>query len=335
MYGAAVAARNTCFDLGILSREMVPCPIISIGNITAGGSGKTPFAAYVVAELVERARRPVILSRGYGGTIRGPHEVKPLDSVLDVGDEAVMQAKRLYPAVKTVVSRDRVAGARFVVEENLGDVIVLDDGFQHRYLDRDIDILLIDVTSEATVEAILNNSMLPTGPIREPLSSAVTRAHVIVLVRRSTSPEEFTVDPRLLERLADIPTFKYWLRPVEFVDVATGASRPLDAFNDKKCSAITAIANGQRFFEMLTELGADLAYTKAFPDHHLFSVLDWAEVQREGSGPIIMTAKDAVKLDSYARIPDKAFMLRISGEFATIDDRKRFWKIVTRATRIN
>ena len=225
LYGAAVSLRNACFDAGLLRSELVPCPIISVGNITVGGSGKTPFAAYVVSELVERARRPVILSRGYGGTIRGPHEVRPLDSVLDVGDEAIMQAKRLHPAVKTVIARDRVAGARYVVEENIGDVIVLDDGFQHRYLDRDIDVLLIDVTSQTTVDAILNNDLLPGGPIREPLSSALKRAHVIVLVRRDTLSPEFEVDPRLLDRLGDIPTFKYWIRPIEFVDIATGASK--------------------------------------------------------------------------------------------------------------
>lgn len=335
LYEAGVRVRNQLFDRGVLRSEAVPCPVISIGNISAGGSGKTPFAGYIAAELVERARRPVVLSRGYGGTVRGPQQVGPLDGVLEVGDEAVMQAKLLYPAAKVVVARSRVAGARYVVDENLGDVIVLDDALQHRWLDRDIDILLLDITAEESVEAILRNGMIPAGPLREPLDCAIKRAGILVLVRRSAIVEEFQSDPRLVELFGDTPTFRYWLRPVEFQDVVTGTRAALDSFSGAECSAITAIAKGERFFSMLEQLGLNLTYKKAFRDHYLFTISDWQEIERSSEGPILMTLKDAVKLEPYIRVPQHAYILRIGGEFATLDERQRFWKLVTRATRIN
>lgn len=148
LYGVASSVKNHLYDTGVLSQYTTSIPVICVGNITVGGSGKSPVVQMIVSKLLSQGKRPVILSRGYGGSERGPIEVKEEHLASAVGDEPLMHKKHFRQTVSVVVARKRAHGAQFIEEKSLGDIIVLDDGYQHRALNRAVNILLIDRSSK-------------------------------------------------------------------------------------------------------------------------------------------------------------------------------------------
>ncbi len=254
-----------------------PAPLISIGNITAGGSGKTPFARWLCEELARAGLRPALLCRGDGGSLREPRHVRPGDDPALHGDEAVMLARMLEATGAPVIAaKDRVAGARLAAD--CGDVIVLDDGFQYRQIARDCDIAL------APAEGCGNGWMIPAGPLREPVE-ALARADLIVRTGEGDATP-----------LGPWREWRWRTTAGELARIAPGAEESVGP--PSRAAAICAIARPERFFAMLRRCGIKLAAEIAFPDHHMFTRDDLraALAALPPDLPCIATAKDEAKL---------------------------------------
>jgi len=243
-------------------------PLISVGNITVGGSGKTPFAIWLTQALRKKGFSPVVLCRGDGGSLRGPVIVSANDPAALVGDEARLLHDTCECTV--IAGRDRVAGARMA--EDHGNIIILDDGFQYRQLDRACDIVLVPA------EGIGNGALLPAGPLREPVAS-LARADIIVRTGEGSA-----------EPLTEQTEWRWQPGPGRLSQVAgTSAPAPETAI------AACAIARPERFFASLREKGVVLRNQLVFRDHHRFTQTDASRLARPGI-PVVVTAKDAVKL---------------------------------------
>jgi len=242
-------------------------PLISVGNITVGGSGKTPFVIWLCGELKERGYKPVVLCRGDGGRLQQPRRVLPGDAASEVGDEALMLA--LHAHAPVIAGIDRVAGCRKAAE--LGDVIVLDDGFQYRQLKRACDIVLIPA------EGIGNGHLLPAGPLREGVD-ALGRADLLV---RTGEQKAESLGEQREWRWQAMPQA---IRPLCGAEIQDGES----------FLAVAGIARPERFFAAAANI-ARIEKEVRFTDHHGYTVDD---VQRILSHdlPVLTTEKDAVKL---------------------------------------
>ena len=247
-----------------------PLPLVSIGNITVGGSGKTPFVIWLARALQEKGIKPVILCRGDGGSLPEPKIIAESDSAELIGDEARLLFESC--ACPVITGRDRIRASQMA--EGLGDVILLDDGFQYRQLARICDIVLVPSTG------IGNGHQLPAGPLREPVS-ALDQADIIIRTGKE-APVQIHAGHE----------WHWHTQPGELVQVAgqeTSASR--------KVIAACAIARPERFFQSLQGKGLELSGKVVFRDHHRFSTKDVSRLTRSGL-PIVVTGKDAVKLRS-------------------------------------
>jgi tetraacyldisaccharide 4'-kinase len=245
-------------------------PMISVGNITVGGSGKTPFVVWLAIELKEQGFRPVLLSRGDGANNQTPHLISAYSKAREVGDEAVLLFR--LSGCPVIAGRDRISGAQLAAE--YGDILILDDGFQYRQLERICDIVLVPG------EGLGNGCLLPAGPLRE-LVSALARADVIV----RSGPGDCKPLSQQKEWLwsAHAGAVRDWNSRA---DVLLEASRPIHV--------VTGIAKPRRVLNELKTLGFDIAEHSCFADHHNYSKQDIQNLlQRPNS--IVTTAKDAVK----------------------------------------
>ena len=273
LYRGIIGARGVLYDLRILPARRTALPSLSVGNLSVGGTGKTPVSAYIARRLRERGGQPAIVLRGYGG------------------DEPLVHAT-LNPSVPVVVSADRVAGV--AKARVLGaDVAVLDDAFQHRRADRWGDVVL--VSADAWSGA---HRLLPAGPWREPVR-ALRRATLTIVTRKAASHDDAraviaslrAVVPRLAVAIA-------WLAPGELRDARGTGSLPLDAIAGRRLRVIAAIGDPSAFVRQLEAAGATHVATSIFPDHHEFSANDTARLALETGDAdlVVCTLKDAVKL---------------------------------------
>jgi tetraacyldisaccharide 4'-kinase len=278
--------RNALYDRGILPSRRLELPVVSAGNLTVGGTGKTPMVAWLARALLDRGRKPGVLSRGYRGTSGGLNdEGRLLDSIL--------------PDVPHVQRADRVAGG-IELEGRGVDVILLDDGFQHRRLARDIDLVLVDATRpwglpEPAPGEEPVRSLLPRGLLREDLDS-LARASAIV-VTRSDQVEAAclaALEVELEEHAPGIPLLLAAHRPRALRD--GGESHPVEALRGRRVQLVSGIGNPNSFERIARSLGAEVAGVHAFPDHHDFTPLD-LEDPIAGEGELLVTAKDAVKIE--------------------------------------
>lgn len=288
IYGIAVRLRLLLYRAGVLRTKRVPCPVISVGNITVGGTGKTPVAIFIASLLKESGKRVVVLSRGYK---RGGKSIETVSDGRDIllgpkmsGDEPHLIAKRLQ-GVPVVVGADRVKAALYAIEKFSPDVIVLDDGFQHIRLERDFNILLTDPVKG------FGRYLLPRGILREPVEG-IGRAS-LVMGRGFSKP-----DMELIKRFK-LPVMEYEYRPTGLIDVKDGGSMGVEYLKGRKVLAFCAIANPESFFSTLEGLGAEVTDRVLFPDHHGYTQKDLDTVmgRREGSQVLITTEKDAVKFE--------------------------------------
>ncbi|WP_297793678.1 tetraacyldisaccharide 4'-kinase [uncultured Marinobacter sp.] len=269
--------------------EPLPVPVVVVGNITAGGTGKSPLTALLVTLLREQGWRPVILSRGYGGRSKDyPLRVEPETSPEIAGDEPVMLA--LETGCPVVVDPQRKRGALWALEQQLGDVLICDDGLQHYRLPRDIELAVFDAE-----RGIGNGAGIPVGPLREP-------------VDRLSGVDFVVTNGGTLEELEHPAQFTMTLEPAELRNLKSGKTAALDCLRDKPVHAVAGIGNPGRFFATLETLGAQVSAT-AFADHHKFRASDL----RVGDGDwLLMTAKDAVKCREFA--PDNAWVLSVQAQ---------------------
>lgn len=321
VFRAAVAARRSAYRAGYFASSRLPVPVIIVGNITVGGTGKTPLVIWLAQYLRSRGRTPGIVSRGYGGDRGAPRRVQPDSDPLVMGDEAVLLARR--GGAETWVGADRAAAARALLAAQPGcDVLVSDDGLQHLALARDIEIGMVDVRS-----GFGNGWMLPAGPLREPVSR-LAGADVVVLSEagRGAPHESCGLIPDL------VPHYGMRLETREFRNLrqpARGAGP--EHFRGQRVHALAGIADPDRFFRHLRSMGLDFV-PHPFPDHHPFTASD---IDFADADAVVMTEKDGVKCRRFAdeshwelavdAVPDPALgelvMRRLENLNATADKR--------------
>jgi tetraacyldisaccharide 4'-kinase len=292
VFCVVVGVRALAYRTGMLVSRTAPAPVIVVGNISVGGTGKTPLVVWLARYLAAAGFRPGIVIRGYGGNAREwPQRVTGRSDPRVVGDESVLLARRCGCPV--MAGPQRVESARRLVSERGCDLILSDDGLQHYALNRDLEIAVVD-----GLRRFGNGFCLPAGPLRERRSRL---SYVdLVLVNGAPGPGELGMG----------------LRPAEAVSLIDPLfTRPLAQFSGRRVTAVAGIGHPQRFFDMLRGLGMALV-ERPFPDHHAFEPGDL-----DRPGTLMMTEKDAVKCEAFARddwwyvpveaMPSPAFVHRL------------------------
>jgi tetraacyldisaccharide 4'-kinase len=284
LYRGATGFRRALYASGWLEVQRVERPVVVVGNLTVGGTGKTPLVAWLAERLQERQLSVGILSRGYGRSGDAPRVVEPDSSWRDVGDEPLLLRQRTGCA--TVVSADRVAGARLLTERGI-DVILADDGLQHLRLARDCEIVVVDGS-----RGFGNGRLLPAGPLREPATN-VADADLVVI---NGPPEHASL--AMLARQGGDAIVQMTLAPGNARAVAGGSeSRPVESFRGQRVHAVAGIGHPARFFADLRGRGLEIV-EHPFADHHPFVARD---LEFADDAPVLMTEKDAVKCRAFAK----------------------------------
>ncbi|MFL6373498.1 MAG: tetraacyldisaccharide 4'-kinase [Pyrinomonadaceae bacterium] len=309
LYGRVVALRNYLYHKGILDVHDLRARTISIGNITVGGTGKTPLVAYVAREAAARGEKVCILSRGYGRENAGERVlVSDGDRVLvDAsrgGDEPVELANKLLGTAIVIADADRVGAAEWALRKFGVTAFVLDDAFQHRRVRRNVDIVCVDAT-----DPFGGGQMLPAGRLREPVEN-LDRANVIVITRVEQVGDILDLRSQISEiapaaRVVECRTRLEGIRTFTAETQRCGGNlNDAQALSDKarlgQVFAFCALGNPENFFSLLRESGIAIAGTREFIDHHRYTQDDLDEIQNAardaGAEALITTAKDAVKL---------------------------------------
>lgn len=301
LYSIIVRVRAGLYLSGILKSRRLPCKVISVGNLAAGGTGKTPFTIYLCGLLKDKGFKPAVVTRGYKGASEGSTRIVSdghniLMTPFDAGDEAVLLSRSL-PGVPVVMGSNRYEAGKLAVKSFGVDVLVLDDGYQHLALQRDINILLMDAT-----HPFGNGHTLPLGYLREP-KDAAGRADMIVLTR-STGVE---AKPSGLP--AGVPVIRTAYRPSSIRNIWNNSTvYPLE-LSGSNIMPVAAVADPASFPLILNGLNAKILKGKFYPDHHPYSRNDLAEIEAGaiecGADFVVVTEKDAVKLSAFgpAKIP--------------------------------
>ncbi len=303
LYNIIVKVRNALFDKGILKALKVEVGVISVGNITVGGQGKTPVVIYLAKLLKNKGIKTAVLSRGYRRKTRGYLLVsdgkKILTSVNDCGDEIFLVASECK--VPAAVCEKRAEGAARLLNDVKTDVILLDDAFQHRWIHRDLDIVVFDQRFLLKGKS-REQELLPFGLMREPFSG-IKRAQVIIVNRKFAEKQplpEFFVQAA---RGRDV--FHAYYKAREIVDLKTGETFELKEFRGQKSFVVCGIAKPHSFLSILEDNNIDITNRKLFPDHKFYTQKEVQQIRtafyKTNSYSVITTQKDAVKLSEYSR----------------------------------
>jgi tetraacyldisaccharide 4'-kinase len=297
LFRTLVWLRRTAYRIGLLRATRLNVPVVVVGNISVGGTGKTPLTLALAQQLIERGRYPLIVSRGHGAATAAPCEVTPESTAQTVGDEPLLMAQRKLCPVW--IGKDRAAAAQAGLAAHPEcDVILCDDGLQHYRLARDFEIAVVDGNRRYG-----NGWLIPAGPLREPISRLHSVDTIVCNGGKATAGET------AMTLHGDV--FRNLRNPEN--------TRPAAAFSTLKCHAAAGIGDPARFFRHLTTLGLHCV-THPFPDHHIFepAELDFAECDA-----LLLTEKDAVKCNAFA--DEKYWALRVDARVdpALIDDLMR------------
>ncbi|HSF77334.1 MAG TPA: tetraacyldisaccharide 4'-kinase [Steroidobacteraceae bacterium] len=271
LFAAVAGLRRWLYAAGVLSRYRSPRPVVVVGNVTVGGTGKTPLIIWLAGQLRLRGRRVGVVSRGYGRSSPGTRRILPSDPVAETGDEPALISRR--SGVSVAVGSDRPAAVRLL--EGDCDVILSDDGLQHYALERDAEVIVVDGR-----RGLGNARRLPAGPLREAPTRLAEAGAVVI------NDEGFQYPGSLRMRM----------EPIRFVNVVSGDCLPVEAFSGQRAHAIAAIGHPERFFGLLRGLSIDVD-ARALPDHAVPSA---AQLSFGDGLPVLMTEKDAVKCAGIA-----------------------------------
>jgi tetraacyldisaccharide 4'-kinase len=319
VFSLVTQARRAAYQHGLFKTSHPGVPVISVGNITTGGTGKTPLVEWVCRKIAEKQPEKIcVLTRGYG---RASPETQVLVSdgeqifaaESESGDEALLLARNLLGVAAVVANRDRLAAARWAIENLNTDVFVLDDGFQHLRIARDLNIVAIDATDPWG-----SGEFLPSGKLREPLSS-LARADCVVVTRTDQTNDWRTVAKTVQSHARDVPIFSSRMVTKRFREL-NGATIQKAEIMSQPLLAFCGVGNADSFFRHIAREGFRLVATRKFRDHHQYQSFDIQRLVQEakdrGATALFTTAKDAIKLES-SELPLPCYVLDITIE---IDD---------------
>jgi tetraacyldisaccharide 4'-kinase len=300
LYGAAVALRRAAYQRGWLARTRIARAVVIVGNLTVGGTGKTPVTLWLAQQLQAQGLAVAILSRGYGRRDSAMRAVGPADDWREVGDEPLLLARRA--ACPVLVARDRVAGAQQLAAQGV-QVILCDDGLQHLRLERDAALVVLDGE-----RGLGNGQLLPAGPLREPLSALGASDAFIV----NGAPRH----PSFAALTARGPLLRMDLEATQALSLVDGVARSLADFHATPVHAVAGIGNPQRFFATLRDHGLSVL-EHPFADHQ---PLTGAELEFGDPLPVLMTEKDAVKCPPG--VDARLWYVPVTARFADADARR-------------
>lgn len=314
LYGLTTQVRRWCYRHGWLVTARLPCPVISVGNLTVGGTGKTPFVIFLAQRLVAKGLRVAILSRGYKRTSHASHVLVSdgahiLADSSESGDEPFLMAQRC-PQTVVAVGANRVALGRWVLQQHPVDCMILDDGFQHLALHRDVDLVLLDATDAVGLDALL-----PAGRLREPLQE-LDRASAVVITRADSRHDVDAIRSRLRRMPCDSDNaIEVVFRPESFIAIGSGASQVIEWGKGKKAWLVSGIGNSLSFRRSAESIGVEIVGETMFEDHHRYSQREIGEVRNKvrgsGSDFVLTTEKDGGKLKPLLEADASWWMLRL------------------------
>ena len=317
LYSLVTRLRIWCYRHGWFSITRLPCRVVSVGNLTVGGTGKTPVVILLAQWLLAHGQRVAILSRGYKRTSTAPHLLVSSGSEVlagpsEAGDEPFLIAQRCPQAI-VVVGADRVAIGRWVLEQYPIDCIVLDDGFQHLAIHRDVDLVLLDATDAAGLDALL-----PAGRLREPLTG-FNRASAIIITRAEVRQEVDAIRNQLRDAgPSSLPTIEVVFKPMLFVSIIGGEQESVGWGLKRKAWLVSGIGNGPSFRRSAESTGVEIVGESRFNDHHLYTHKEIEQirlaVKDSGSEVVLTTEKDGGKLGLLLTPSDPWWMLRVGAE---------------------
>src|SRR5881296_404202 len=328
-YGLAVRARAALYERGWLPRRSLPCRVVSVGNLTVGGTGKTPVVILILEWLLARGMRVAVLSRGYRRQSQAPFLLVSdgrtiLVGPAEAGDEPHLIAQRC-PGAVVAVGADQYRLGRWVLERFPIDCFLLDDGFQHLALRRDVDLLLVDASDPASLQALL-----PAGRLREPLSTAA-RATAILVTRADTAAGLNPVlEPIRKATGLDNRPILIRFKAEGFVDVLTGGIEENERVSGRTAFAFSGIGNPASFQTLLADQGIKVLDEMVFPDHHAYTGADLSQVRQRTeecrAELVVTTEKDAWKIVSLLNQKDRILALRLGTEI--LEGRERLERLV-------
>ena len=308
VYFIIIKIRNFLYRKKILKTFRPHHYTISVGNLTTGGTGKTPITAEIANYFVKKGEYPAILSRGYGGELSNK-EVNVISNGEKINYEAKQSGDEPYwlaqhcKGAAVLTCSSRIKAAQFAKKELHCTKLILDDGYQHQKLERDLNILVVDSEKQFS-----NGCVLPLGALREPLSE-IKRADKIVVVNKNFNDKKARTFARYLRKKYHKPSFVCSMEPDEIYNIITG--KPLD--EAKAVIAFSAIAQPEQFYKFLRRF--EVMETKDFPDHHIYTESDLRELgvlkNKYGAEAMITTEKDAVKLKEIATDKDEIYALKL------------------------
>lgn len=305
IYASEIVKREEALKSGKKPVTRVPCRVISIGNLTWGGTGKTPITIFLAENLASFGKRVAVLTRGYG-------------------DDEHFELQDRLQGIPVLVGKDRAALARAAVEKHRAEIILLDDGFQHRALARDLDIVAINST-----HPFGNARLIPAGPLREPMS-ALKRAHAFVLSQSFLGRHNLAgIKQKLAEIHPGTPLFEADHQPIAFMDFRKGRPLPLDMIRGERVAVLSAIEDPTSFENTLSRLGARVVYAARFTDHHVFKAGELKRVfdscHENRARYLVTTLKDSYRLKRILatddRLPTRVLVLKMDVRF---DDEEGF-----------
>jgi len=330
MYRVAVQARLKAYHFGLFPRRRLPVFVLSVGNLSVGGTGKTPTVEMIATWALQQGYKPAILSRGYGGHFKGKVLVvsdgtRIMSEPFMSGDEPYFLAKRL-PGIPVIIAKARYNGGHFAWKELESDFLIMDDGFQHIQLERDLNVVLLDSTNPFG-----NGYLLPRGPLREPVRG-LERADALILTRCKSGEAAEKVRKTLSEKIPMIPVFHGDHVPLCAVFPANGEENrvPISGLRGKRVIGFAGIAHPAYFRATLESLGMDILAFEPFRDHHVYTPQDINNFLEKRdhlhADYILMTGKDWVKVEQTGLVSREMGYLDI--KFRLVDEEERFFRLV-------
>lgn len=344
IYALGVNVKLSLYRMGILEQHKLPCHVISLGNITVGGTGKTPTAQRLARLIHDMGYRVVILNRGYRAAWQGDVGLvsdgqKIYMTAAEAGDEAYLLAKSL-PGIPVVIGRERAVSGEYAVKKLNAEVIILDDAYQHWQLARDLDIVLIDALNRFG-----NNFLLPRGTLREPLTN-LNRAHAFLLTKvdQTTDNARDSIRDTLIQYNDKALIVESIHRPRWFIEIESwykgvrDCGIALDTVRGQTVVAISAIGNPSSFEQTIADIEVNVIDSLRFPDHHHYTMseMQWAmeRAMEKGADALVTTEKDAVKIPAefiHSHRPLPVYVLGIEVRF--LDGYEEFMQLIEKTLK--